>query len=159
MTMTYCKGCHIHSHSHSHGHIHSHGHNHSHGHCHSHSHSDSFSSTHSRHGPAARLAAPPESNTPTSRRKATGRPVPSASDSQRTQPWSPGGVFYPWLQARCACNRIPRHAGQGIVGTGSFPTHAPMRRSMCGPFRSVKGDNIRMWVVGVRQTTRGVAST
>ena len=70
MTMTYCKGCHIHSHSHSHGHIHSHGHSHSHGHdhqhshshshghCHNHSHSDSFSSTHSRHGPAARLAAP-----------------------------------------------------------------------------------------------------
>ena len=41
MTMTYCKGCHIHSHSHSHGHIHSHGHSHSHGHDHQHSHSHS----------------------------------------------------------------------------------------------------------------------
>ena len=81
--------------------------------------------THSRHGTAARLAAPPESNTPTSRRKATGRPVPSASDSQRTQPWSPSGVFYPWLQARCACNNLTRHASQGIVSPRAFPTHAP----------------------------------
>ena len=46
-----------------------------------------------------------------------------------------------WLQARGACSRIPRHAGQGMVGPEFYsPSHA-RERSMRGPFELIRRDN------------------